>query len=487
VADAQIEHVSEAVVSETVVSEDYVRVVRPRTAAALKRLGGLIAGADAFAVVLSAGMMDVLRPRPARLSTGLFLALIAVAAVILASFGVYAIARRAPADEARRIANAAMVTLGVWLLLFVAVSRGPVRIDWLAGWWTLAFLLILSTRYGWHKYLGRQRARGRLRFRTLVVGTNGEAANLVEVLKRPRSGFDPMGVATATPLVGDLPFDLPVLGDVDSLSKIVDDAGVECVFIASTAVRGAQLKTISKVLRGHDVEVRMSANMTDILASRLHLQQIENTLALSLQPVRLTGPQALAKRVFDIGVASGTLLVLSPVLLAVAAAIRLGSGPVFFRQTRIGMKGRPFQMYKFRTMIPDADQWLAMLADRNEADGPLFKMRDDPRVTRVGRLLRRWSIDELPQLINVIRGDMSLVGPRPALPSEVMAYEDWHRDRLEVRPGMSGLWQVKGRSELAFDEAVRMDLFYIENWSVVYDLYILFKTPHAVVSRRGAY
>jgi lipopolysaccharide/colanic/teichoic acid biosynthesis glycosyltransferase len=151
------------------------------------------------------------------------------------------------------------------------------------------------------------------------------------------------------------------------------------------------------------------------------------------------------------------------------------------------MRGRLFRMHKFRTMVADADQQLALLVDRNEADGPLFKMRNDPRVTRVGRFLRKWSIDELPQLVNVLRGDMSLVGPRPALPSEVMQYHDWHRDRLEVRPGMTGLWQVKGRSQLAFDDAVRMDLFYIENWSITYDLYILFKTPHAVLSHRGAY
>jgi exopolysaccharide biosynthesis polyprenyl glycosylphosphotransferase len=261
------------------------------------------------------------------------------------------------------------------------------------------------------------------------------------------------------------------------------------VFIASSSVRGSQLKTITKVLRGQDVEVRMSANMTDILASRLHLQQVENTLALSLEPVRLTGPQALVKRVFDIAVASISLLVLSPVLLTVAVAIRIGSGPVLFRQTRIGMKGRPFQMYKFRTMIQGADQRVKELEAQSEGGGgPLFKIRNDPRITRAGRLLRRFSIDELPQLLNVLKGDMSLVGPRP-MPAifDESYYEDWHRGRLEALPGITGLWQVSGRSDLTFDECVRLDLFYIENWSVAYDLFILAKTLPAVFSRKGSY
>jgi exopolysaccharide biosynthesis polyprenyl glycosylphosphotransferase len=486
VPDAYIEESTQALVLAPQ-EQRSVRVVAPQTSAALKRLGLLTVATDAMALAAGALVADLIRPRPSRLPLEAVAIFIAIAIAVFALLGLYAVSRRAPADELRRIGNSAMVSLGGWFLTYLLVSRGPMPTAWLALPWAFGFAAVLATRIGWHKYLGRQRARGRLRYRTLVVGANGEAAGLVDVLGRPASGFEPVGIATTRPVVGELPIELPLLGTVDSLSSIVDEAGIECVFIASSAVHGHQLKTITKVLRGHDVEVRMSANMTDILASRLHLQQIENTLALSLQPVRLSGPQAAAKRVFDIVVASLTVAALSPLFLVVAVSIKLSRGPVFFRQTRIGMKGLPFRMYKFRTMVPDADRWLAMLADKNEADGPLFKIRDDPRVTPVGRLLRRWSIDEIPQLINVIRGDMSLVGPRPALPSEVMAYEDWHRDRLEVRPGMSGLWQVKGRSELPFDEAVRMDLFYIENWSVMYDLYILFKTPHAVLSRRGAY
>jgi lipopolysaccharide/colanic/teichoic acid biosynthesis glycosyltransferase len=172
----------------------------------------------------------------------------------------------------------------------------------------------------------------------------------------------------------------------------------------------------------------------------------------------------------------------------VAAAVKATSpGPVVFRQERIGLRGRPFTLLKFRTMVAEADQLLDELRARNEADGPLFKLRQDPRVTRVGAVLRRYSIDELPQLWNVLKGEMSLVGPRPPLAREVALYEEWQLDRLEVRPGITGLWQVSGRSELSFDDYVRLDLFYVENWSIAYDLFILSKTVPLLVSARGAY
>ena len=182
------------------------------------------------------------------------------------------------------------------------------------------------------------------------------------------------------------------------------------------------------------------------------------------------------------------VLLLPPVFLLIAIAVKLTSrGPVFFRQERVGYHGRPFKILKFRTMVMDAEDRLEDLMHMNEATGPLFKMKDDPRVTKVGRLLRKLSLDELPQLFNVIRGDMSLVGPRPPLPREVAQYEDWMMARLEVRPGITGLWQVSGRSELPFEDYVRLDLFYIENWSLAYDLFILAKTVPTLVTARGAH
>ena len=194
------------------------------------------------------------------------------------------------------------------------------------------------------------------------------------------------------------------------------------------------------------------------------------------------------KRGLDLLLASLACVALSLVLIAIALAIKLDSpGPVFFRQERVGRDGRRFAMLKFRSMRLDAERYLAALREQNEATGPLFKMRNDPRVTRVGRVLRRLSLDELPQLFNVLRGEMSLVGPRPPLAAEVAEYEDWHMGRLQAVPGMTGLWQVSGRSEIAFHDMVRLDLHYIHNWSLVLDLEILLRTIPAVLSSRGAY
>jgi exopolysaccharide biosynthesis polyprenyl glycosylphosphotransferase len=202
----------------------------------------------------------------------------------------------------------------------------------------------------------------------------------------------------------------------------------------------------------------------------------------------LDGARQAVKSVFDKTCAALALLVLAPLFAVIAISIRLADhGPVFFRQTRIGKDGQGFVLYKFRTMVPDAEQRKSQLAARNEADGVLFKIRRDPRVTRTGAWLRRWSLDELPQLINVLIGDMSLVGPRPALPEEVACYGGHMRRRLAVKPGLTGLWQVSGRSDLSREEAERLDLHYVENWSLALDLQVLWKTGSAVIRGSGAY
>jgi exopolysaccharide biosynthesis polyprenyl glycosylphosphotransferase len=243
-----------------------------------------------------------------------------------------------------------------------------------------------------------------------------------------------------------------------------------------------------KARRLEDVEVRFTANLPTVLSSRLAPQTIGGVMTLSVNVLQLTRFQAAAKRACDVLVAGLGLLLLAPLLLAVALAVKLSSrGPVVFRQERIGLRGRPFTLLKFRTMVEGADRMLDTLREQNEADGPLFKLRSDPRITRVGHFLRRYSLDELPQLVNVLKGEMSLVGPRPPLASEVELYEEWQLDRLEVRPGITGLWQVSGRSELSFEEYVRLDLFYVENWSIAYDLFILSKTIPLLVSAKGAY
>jgi exopolysaccharide biosynthesis polyprenyl glycosylphosphotransferase len=218
------------------------------------------------------------------------------------------------------------------------------------------------------------------------------------------------------------------------------------------------------------------------------VQPMGGLTALSLQPVRLSGGQVVAKFTFDIVMSGLLLLLLSPLLIGISIAVRLTSpGPVLYRQRRIGLRGKPFTMLKFRTMRAGTDRDVDALRAAHRVDDVMFKLRDDPRITRVGRWLRRFSLDELPQLLNVIKGDMSLVGPRPPLPEEVARYEDWHFDRLEVPPGITGLWQISGRADLTFDECVQLDVFYIENWSLTYELFILGKTIPVLLSQRGAY
>jgi exopolysaccharide biosynthesis polyprenyl glycosylphosphotransferase len=231
--------------------------------------------------------------------------------------------------------------------------------------------------------------------------------------------------------------------------------------------------------------VKLLPEFSDLLPQRLEIHEVGGRRYIGFVPVAAV---SWAKRAVDLLLVSVGLLAATPVLLAIVLAIKLDSpGPVFYRQQRVGKHGRFFWMLKFRSMCVDADRRLEELRAHNEATGPLFKIRQDPRVTRVGRLLRRWSLDELPQLLNVLRGDMSLVGPRPPLPAEVEQYEDWQHGRLRAVPGLTGLWQVSGRSEVPFHDMVRLDLHYIRNWSLALDLEILLRTIPAVLTNRGAY
>jgi exopolysaccharide biosynthesis polyprenyl glycosylphosphotransferase len=338
----------------------------------------------------------------------------------------------------------------------------------------------------WHSRFGRLRERGRLSFATVVIGENEEARRLLTIMSSPSFGFRPIGVVAAADVGIDI--GAPVLGSIADLREVLAASGAECVFVAASAVDTEDLKAVARAARLADVEVRITATLPEVLASRLTVQPLGGLTAISLQPVRLSGGQVVAKFTFDILLSGCLLLVLSPVLLAIALAVKATSpGPILFRQRRIGLRGRPFTMLKFRTMRSGADRDVETLRLEHRVHDVMFKMKDDPRVTAVGRFLRRFSLDELPQLFNVIRGDMSLVGPRPALPEEVAKYEDWHLDRLEVPPGITGLWQISGRADLSFDECVQLDLFYIENWSLTYELFILGKTIPVLLSQRGAY
>jgi exopolysaccharide biosynthesis polyprenyl glycosylphosphotransferase len=417
------------------------------------------------------------------------LALAPIFVVILyAAFHLYDTYRTSPVEEFRRILYA--VSLGVGGVLVIGfASQSYFSRLWLGLSWALSIVGALWSRRLWHSYFSRERARGRLAFPTLVVGTNQEARHLVELMELPSFGFHAIGmVATEAPDpdLGEAPS--PVLGAVADLRELIRSAGAECVFVAESALSEKEMGYVAKAVRLEGVEVRVTATLPEVLASRVAVQSLGGVTALSLRPVRLSGTQAAMKRGFDVVVAGIGLLVLAPVLGLIALSVKLTSpGPVLYRQRRIGLRGRPFTILKFRTMRRDSDKQVENLRAERGVNGLMFKLRDDPRVTRVGRFLRRWSLDELPQLINVVRGQMSLVGPRPALPDEVTGYKDWQFDRLEAPPGISGLWQVSGRSDLSFDDCVRLDLFYIENWSLAYDLYIMAKTVPVLISQRGAY
>ncbi len=265
-------------------------------------------------------------------------------------------------------------------------------------------------------------------------------------------------------------------------------AAIELVIIALPFWQHHRLPEMVRICRAAGIEFRVVPDLFELSYDRVNVASLSGIPLIGLKELSLKGGNLLLKRAIDL-----TLIALTaPVVLLfaglLALAIKLDSpGPAIFKQVRIGKDGKPFTTYKFRTMVADAEARKAELAQLNEADGPIFKIRDDPRQTRVGRFLRRSSLDELPQLWNVVRDEMSLVGPRPQIPDEVAQYDEWHHRRLEVKPGLTGLWQVLGRSDTSFDDMVRLDIYYAENWSPLMDLRILLETIPAVLSGKGAY
>jgi exopolysaccharide biosynthesis polyprenyl glycosylphosphotransferase len=470
------------------------RTVRPaeNTPRRYRRLARWTIVTDGSSVVAAILLTRLIRDGLDHIGTGFTMASILAPLAwlgLLGAFQLYSISSLSPVEEFRRLVEATITALAIGFLLPIAQRHtAPTTGLWQAITVGEVLLFLLISRKLWHRYRWRLHARGELLFRTLVVGINDEAIKVGDALQSRSSGFLPIGMIETGGLGSRSVTSLPVLGSIIDLSDVIEAHDVECVFVASSAVGPELMKRVATQLRRQNVEIRISANLTQILSSRLSVQPVGELLSLSLKPVRLSGPQAAAKRAFDLFGATFVLVLGSPLWLILAALVKFTSrGPILYRQVRVGQSELPFTAYKFRTMVHGAESMLAELLQRNEASRPLFKIKDDPRITAVGRWLRRFSLDEIPQLLNVVKGDMSLVGPRPALPSEMRDYEDWHHDRFEVPPGMTGLWQVSGRSELGFDDYVRLDLFYIENWSITYDLFILAKTIPTVISRTGAY
>lgn len=401
-------------------------------------------------------------------------------------------------DEYQRVLGAGLaLTTAVALASYafdIRVARGYVLIALPVT--TAACLL---TRFAHRKYLHRLRGVGECLRRVIVVGHELAVVAITRQLRRERyHGLDIVGACLPPYRVGagaeadwhdGQVGDVAVFGTFEDVPRAVRSAAADTVIVLSCPeFDGDCLRRLAWQLERDDIDLIVASALVDVAGARTTIRPVDGLPMLHVEHPTLSGARRVVKTAFDRVGAVALIVLFSPVLLAIALAVRLGSpGPVFFRQMRVGRHGREFLMYKFRTMRVDAERRLADIRHLNEHDGVLFKMRNDPRVTPIGRWLRRFSLDELPQLFNVLSGSMSLVGPRPPLPEEVAAYPADARRRLAVRPGMTGLWQVSGRSDLPWEEAVRLDLRYVENWSLTLDLVILLRTLTAVCRGAGAY
>jgi exopolysaccharide biosynthesis polyprenyl glycosylphosphotransferase len=416
--------------------------------------------------------------------------------LLLAQFaaqGLYRMPRAAGLLEHSGIILSAVTTSMAVLIVVVFIYRPFYysRLIFALAWFTISLLLIASRavlinvqRYRWTRGVGRDRI--------LVVGGTGLGRHVMEsIVAHPFLGYELAGfLDDREPRpAADRPHQhFRQLGHIHELDTVLQHAAVDQVIIALPFWEHHRLPELAATCRAAGVEFRVAPDLYELSFDRVDVGDLMGIPLIGLKELRLRGWNLLTKRAIDVALVLLSLPLVLPLSLALALAIRRDSpGPVIFRQQRVGRDGRLFTCYKFRTMVADAEARKAELEALNEADGPLFKMRNDPRTTDVGRWLRRYSLDELPQLWNILRGEMSWVGPRPATPTETAQFEEWHHRRFEVTPGLTGLSQVLGRSDMSFDEMVRLDIFYAEHWSPAMDFRILLQTVPAVLHGRGAY
>ena len=399
------------------------------------------------------------------------------------------------AEEYRRLAAAS-----AWLFGFLAIVSYALRIDTARGFVGLAFPAgvagLMVARWMVRQHLALERRRGESASRVLIIGGAHSADHLVRsLLSAPEAGYVP--VAAHLPGAVDygqgLPsLSVPVTGtetDFDSILSRILATNVDAVAVtAGVNMHPQDLRKLGWELAARNTGMILAPALTDVAGPRIHTQPVAGLPLIHVSTPKLTGGKKVAKRAFDLALAGLLCAFLTPVFVGLSLLVKLSSpGPVFYQQERIGLRGTTFQMLKFRSMKVDADAELgALLEAQGSGDKPLFKVENDPRITPLGRVLRKYSLDELPQLFNVLDGSMSLVGPRPQREGEVALYDDSAHRRLYVSPGMSGLWQVSGRSNLSWEESIRLDLYYVENWSLMGDVVILFKTFRAVFGSNGA-
>ncbi len=380
-----------------------------------------------------------------------------------------------------------IVTAGATYLVGFNAARG-----WLVMSAFVVIPLLTVERTVVRGTVARLRRRGRLLRPVLIVGDSVEAHAIgTDLMAHPAHGYQILGFVRTSPghepAPPRPPEGPPTLGQVDEIDQCLASSGATGVIIATTGVDCALSNRLARDLTSRGLLVVLSSSLHDITAKRLTVRELGRYPVVHVEPVR-HGWRAAAKRGFDIAMSVAAIVVLSPLLAVIAALIKATSrGPVLFRQERVGLGGGTVEVLKFRTMVLDAEAAVIDLVALNETDGPLFKIRNDPRVTSVGRILRRFSLDELPQLVNILKGDMSLVGPRPALRSEMAGWPPELHQRLRVRPGLTGMWQVSGRSDAPFEDYVRLDLYYVDNWSLLTDLVIILRTIPVVCLGRGSY
>ena len=386
--------------------------------------------------------------------------------------------------EYRRIINASIVafaaTVAIVFFLGMSLSRLLIAVVFPVG-----VLLLLLSRWIWRQWLRRRQHAGTYLHRAVVIGESSKVLHVARGIRRAKSsGYEIVGVVTERGRPDTVP-EFSVLGGVADTERVLDEVDFDAlIIVGSDSLDPETMRRLGYAVSDRDIQLIMAPALTDVAGPRLHSTPVAGLPLVQVDFPRMEGAKRFLKRMFDLIGAALFLVVLLPLFLVVAIAIRIeGPGAIIYRQERVGRGGHTIRMLKFRSMTADADDELDTLLDlQGKSDKPLFKVNDDPRITRVGRFLRRHSIDELPQLVNVLRGEMSLVGPRPQRASEVALYDDIAHRRLLVKPGMSGLWQVSGRSTLSWEETIRLDLYYVENWSLTQDIIILFRTVRAVVA-----
>jgi exopolysaccharide biosynthesis polyprenyl glycosylphosphotransferase len=392
--------------------------------------------------------------------------------------------------EYKRIADA---TIRVFAVVAIAafLLQSEVGRGYLLVALPLGLSLLLASRWSWRKWLIRRRAAGDFSHRAILMGERQKSEHVARQMMRDgASGIVIVGAITERGAAGDeLATGIPVLGDYASLTSVLAEAQADTVvFTGADTIDPREMREMGWQLEATSTTLVVAPALTDVAGPRIHARPVAGLPLIQVDYPEFSGRRYAAKRAFDLVVSFVAVVVLSPLFLVIAMLVRRDSpGPAFFTQERVGLNGRRFHMLKFRSMIVDAEAQLPTLLDRSDGNGVLFKMRSDPRVTRIGAALRRHSLDELPQLVNVLLGHMSLVGPRPPLASEVEGYDEWARRRLLVRPGITGLWQTQGRSDLSWDDSVRLDLYYVENWSITGDIIILYRTLRSVIRAEGAY